>query len=113
MEGINFVRLKGLLKWPKPGKTEGGYSRFTARVAVPVTYEKAGETHEIEISHNISAWGPTAEALGELTAETPIEVVGHINTRSYDGRCKHCGETDKKYWTEVQVETFVVCFDEM
>ena len=113
MEGINFVRLKGILKWPKPGKTQGGYPRFTGRVAVPLVYEKNGEKVETEISHNVSAWGPTAEGLGELADGTPVEVVGHINTRSYDGRCKHCDGTDKKYWTEVQVETFVVCVDDL
>lgn len=113
MEGINFVKLKGFLSNPKPATTANGYSRFTARVAVPVVYEKAGETHEIMISHNICAWGATAEGLGELAVDTPIEVTGHINTRSYKGRCKSCSAEEKKYWTEVQVNNFVVCFDDM
>lgn len=113
MEGINFVKLKGFMRWPKPATTANGYPRFTARIGVPVVYQKDGEQHEIVINHNIAAWGPTAEGLGELAEGTPIEVTGHINTRSYSGNCKNCDAPEKKYWTEVQVDNFVVCVDEM
>jgi single-stranded DNA-binding protein len=113
MNGENFVRLRGFLAYPKLSTTTNGFPRFEGKIAVPTTYkDKAGEMKNTKLYYKLSAWGDVAEALGNMLAETPLEIVGHINERSYDGKCKHCGESEKKYWTDVQVDTFSVTMDE-
>ena len=108
MKGLNSVKMAGFLMYPKLTTTASGYPKFTGRISIPITYQREGEEIESRAFQNISAFGPVAEGLGELMQDTPIQIDGVINTRSYDGRCKHCGETDKKYWTEVQVHNFIV-----
>lgn len=111
MEGLNYVRMRGFLRRPKAGFTPTGYSKFSASLAVPVTYKKGGEEVSSLIYHNVSAWGDTAEALAELAEETPLEIEGHINSRSYDSPCKSCGAVEKKYWVEIQIGNFTIVFD--
>lgn len=107
-EGVNSVRMSGYLKYPKLTTTANGYPKFTGKIAIPISYERAGEKVDTQVYHNIIGWGPVAEGLGEMLAETPIEIDGALNTRKYDGRCKHCKGTDTKYWTEVQVNNFII-----
>ena len=108
MKGVNSVKMSGFLIYPKLTTTASGYPKFTGRISIPVTYNRGGEEVESKVFHNICAFGPAAEGLGELMQETPIQIDGVINTRAYDGKCKHCGQADKKYWTEVQVHNFIV-----
>ena len=113
LKGENFVRLRGFLAYPKLTVTQNGYNKFDGKVGVPLTYKnKAGETIDTKMFYKISAWGDLAEALGEMMSETPIEIVGHINERSYDGKCTKCGEVHKKYWTDIQVDTFNIIMDD-
>lgn len=109
MSGENFVRLRGFLAYPKLTQTSTGKHKFDGKIAVPITYKnKQGETINSRISYKISAWGDVAEALGEMAADTPITIVGHLNERAYDAKCEHCGGTIKRYWTDVQVQTFTL-----
>lgn len=108
MKGMNSVRMRGYLSWPKLSVTGKGYPKFTAKIAVPITYQSGGEDRESKVFHNICAWGPAAEALGDMLDNTPIEIEGILNTRSYDSPCKGCGVTSKKYWTEIQVNNFII-----
>ena len=108
MRGLNSVKMAGFLAYPKLSTTLSGHPKFTGRIAIPVTFKRGEEEVSTKIYHNISAYGPAAEGLGELIADTPIQIDGFINTRSYEGKCKNCGSTEKKYWTEVQVNNFIV-----
>lgn len=108
MKGMNSVRLRGYLAWPKPGMTAKGFPSFKAKIAVPVVYSSGGEQRETKVYHNICAWGNTAEALGEMFEGTPVEIEGTLNSRSYTSSCPDCGSEVKKYWTEVQVNNVII-----
>jgi len=108
MTGKNEVRMRGFLAWPKPGVTAKGFPKFNGKIAIPVVYKTGGEEKETKIYHNICAWGNTAEALGEMLEGTPIEIEGTLNSRGYDSSCASCGSGVKKYWTEVQVNNFII-----
>lgn len=49
-----------------------------------------------------------AEALEEVPNGTFVEIHGHIEERSYEGQCRHCGGYDRKFWTDVQVDYFKI-----
>ena len=103
MEGENFVILKGKISYPSL-KTVGvnNTSLFKASVGVPMN--DPGKFQYVKVA----AWRSVAESLGELPQGTFIKAHGHIEERSYDGKCKHCGGYDKKFWTEVIIDSFTV-----
>lgn len=111
MKGLNSVKMRGYLMYPKLSVTVNGTARFNGKVSIPVVYTSGGEEKESKVYYNLCAWGAIAEALGELLQGTPIEIDGHLNTRSYEGACKSCGSPDKKYWTEVQVNNFTIVME--
>jgi hypothetical protein len=103
MEGENFVTLVGKLMYPSLKNVgEKNTSLLNAKLAIPTS--NGGEKNQYV---KISAWGSTALNLGSIAENTFIKIHGHIEERSYDGRCKHCGGTDKRYWTSVVVDQFV------
>ena len=102
MIGENFVSLTGKIEYPKL-KTVGVNNNklLNGRLAIPT---ERGNNQYIKIA----AWGTTAEALAEVGKDLFVKVHGHIEERSYDGKCRHCGGFEKKYWTNVVVDNFVV-----
>ena len=102
MEGENFVSLKGTIQWPE-FKTVGQNDTplFKGKLAIPFGEDKSQFL-------KIAAWKNIAEALSVLPKDSYIHIHGHIEERSYDGACKHCKGIEKKYWTEVIVDNFVV-----
>jgi len=112
MIGENSVKMSGYLLSPSLTTTANGYPKFKARIAIPITYKRNGEEVQGNAYHNICAWGPIAEGLGEMLENTPLIIVGSINTRTYDGRCRSCNGTEKKYWTEIQVDNFSILVEE-
>lgn len=102
MIGENFVSLTGKITYPNL-KTVGmnNNSLLNAKLAIPTGN---GKNQYIKIA----AWGPTAEALAELSEETFIKLHGHIEERSYDGKCRHCKGYSKTYWTNVVVDNFII-----
>jgi len=100
MEGENFVRLKGKITNPSI-KMVGDYnsSLFKANLAIPAV---GSDGHQYIKIASFSC----AEELGELPNGSFIEVHGHIEERTYNGKCRHCGGYDRKFWTEVQVDYF-------
>lgn len=99
--GENFVSLKGTIQWPE-FKNVGANNTplFKGKLAIPIN-DKAQYV-------KIAAWNGIAEALKDVNKDATIHIHGHIEERSYDGTCKHCKGQDKKYWTEVIVDNFVV-----
>lgn len=107
MEGRNFVELQGKIMWPTI-KTVGNnnYKLFKSKLAIPIE-GRDGKFQYLKIA----AWQATAEALADLTDETFIKLHGHIEERSYEGKCKSCDTSEKKYWTEVVVDNFIIVQD--
>ena len=102
VKGENFVRLKGKIKNPDVSRVgEHSSILFKASLAIPDVRKRGYQYVKI-------ASFSCAEALGELPEGTFIEAHGHIEERSYQGKCRHCGGFDKKYWTEVQIDYFKV-----
>lgn len=108
MEGLNSVRMKGLLVYPKLTTTANGFPKFNGKIMVPIKFKSGDQEKDGKTYHNVCAWGAVAEALGEMLENTPIEIDGTLNSRSYDSTCKGCGAPEKKYWTEVQINNFVI-----
>ncbi len=103
MEGENFVSLVGKLTWPE-FKTVGEKSNklFKAKLAIPIA-NSPGKSQYLKVA----GWNVMAEALNTVPKDKFVKVHGHIEERSYDGKCKHCGGADRKYWTEVVIDNFV------
>jgi len=100
MKGVNFVELIGKIVWPSLKTVGDGYKLFKGKIAIP---------HDDKFQYlKVAAWHNTAESLGELPEHTFVKIHGHIEERSYDGKCKQCGGFEKKYWTEVLIDNFVV-----
>lgn len=107
MIGENFVSLTGKIE--KPYLKQVGVnntSLFNGTMVIPT--QTPGKNQYIKLS----AWTNVAESLAEVASNMFVKIHGHIEERSYDGKCKHCGGFDKKYWTSVVVDNFVVLEEE-
>lgn len=103
MVGENYVILQGKIE--RPSLKQVGVNNtnlFNGTLNIPTQTE--GKSQYIKIA----GWGATAAALAEVPGNAFIRLQGHIEERSYDGKCRHCGGFDKKYWTNVVVDTFVI-----
>jgi single-stranded DNA-binding protein len=102
MIGENFVVLTGTITYPNL-KTVGvnNTSLLNAKLAVPTD---KGRSQYVKIA----AWNTTAEALAEIPKNMFVKIHGHIEERSYDGKCRHCSGYSKVYWTNVVVDNFIV-----
>jgi single-stranded DNA-binding protein len=107
MVGENFVSLVGKIERPN-FKTVGQHnsSLFKANLAIPT--QNDNDFQYIKIV----AWGTLADGLTEVSSGVFIKVHGHIEENSYNGKCRHCGGFDKKYWTNVVVDNFIIMEDE-
>jgi hypothetical protein len=102
MIGENFVSLTGFIKNPTLKQVGVNNSTlFNAQIAIP---NKNGKNQYLKIT----AWGAVAEALNDVPKECFVKIHGHIEERSYDGTCRHCGGFDKKYWTSIVVSNFII-----
>ena len=101
MDGENFVSLKGLVRQSNL-KTVGDHNSllFKGKLAIPI--------NDKEQYIKIAAWNTIAEGLSELPKNSFIHIHGHIEESSYDGKCRYCNATEKKYWTEVLVDNFII-----
>lgn len=101
MEGENFVSLKGkVLNLNLKIVGDFNSKLVNGKISIPIN----GKAQYIKIS----AWGDIAEELSILPKNNFVKIHGHIEERSYDGNCRHCNGLEKKYWTEVVVDNFVV-----
>ena len=99
MDGKNFVILQGSIAWPELRTVgERNSKLFKGKLAIPI-----GEKKQYI---KIAAWDNIAEALAEVGENVFVEIHGHIEERSYNGKCKSCSAPEKKYWTEVVVDNF-------
>lgn len=107
MEGENFVSLVGKIVWPE-FKTVGEKSSklFKSKIAIPI----ANVPDKFQYI-KVAGWNAMAEALNEVGKDQFVKIHGHIEERSYGGKCKHCGGADRKYWTEVVIDNFIVMED--
>jgi hypothetical protein len=102
MEGENFVSLTGRVMYPTLKQVgEKNTSLFNGKLAIP-TSNGSGKDQYVKIS----AWAAVAESISTVKDDQFVRIHGHIEERSYDGKCKHCGGADKKFWTSVVVDRF-------
>jgi hypothetical protein len=109
MEGTNFVELKGKVIYPSFKTVGSGHRLFKGKLAIPIK----GDANNNRFQYiKIAAWNELAELMNNLPQDAFVKVHGHIEERSYDGKCKQCGAAEKKYWTEVLVDNFVAVKEE-
>ena len=101
MTGENYVLLAGKLVRPFTKNFASGSKKLSGRLEIPTENGKA-------YSLKIAAWNEVAEGLSNIAEGTFIQVEGRLDESSYDGTCKSCGTAEKKYWSEVVIEDFIV-----
>ena len=106
MVGENFVILVGKITKANARELDNGNHMFKARLAIPDNDEEAQYENFQYIK--VGAWGTLAEDLGALPEGTYIRMHGHIEESSYDGECRHCKSPEKKYWTEVIIDNYIL-----
>ena len=102
MVGENFVILVGKITYPNFKELDNNNYMFKAKLAIP---SPDGEGYQYV---KIGAWGGLAEDLGILSEGTYVRIHGHIEESSYKAECKQCKWPEKKFWTEVMVDNFVI-----
>lgn len=103
MIGENFVSLVGKIE--RPSLKQVGVNNtdlFNGTLNIPTKIE--GKSQYIKLS----AWSAVATAMADVPSNAFVKIHGHIEERSYDGKCRHCGGFDKKYWTSVVVDNFII-----
>lgn len=107
MLGKNFVTLMGTISRPQ-FKVVGQFntSLFKGSLAIPTAN---GKNQYVKVA----AWSEIADALKDVDPNAFVEVQGHIEESSYEGKCKHCNGPDKRYWTEVVIDNFRVVESEV
>jgi single-stranded DNA-binding protein len=101
MNGENFVSLKGTIQWPELKRVgQNNTPLFKGKLVIPIE-DKAQYL-------KIAAWNQIAEGLHSIPEGRWVHIHGHVEERSYDGKCKHCQNAEKKYWTEVVVDQFQI-----
>ena len=110
VEVKNYVELQGLLQRPSFSGADASYQRFKASLSLPFSFKEKA-TGEMKVGNNyfnIIAWGEVATALSEVPEGSLVCVRGVLQIRAYDGNCKFCSSPDKRYWTEISVESYSV-----
>jgi len=106
MLGENFVTLVGRITRPNFKRVgQNNTPLFKGSVAIPTS---TGGNQYIKIA----AWGTIAEALIDTDSKSMIKIHGHIEESSYEGKCRYCQKPERKYWTEVIVDNFMLVSDE-
>jgi hypothetical protein len=103
MNGENFVTLVGKMVNTNMRTFESGSRLFKAKMAIPIP-----NLDNMNQYIKIAAWGQLADDLNDVDKETFVKAHGHIEERSYDGKCRSCNNKEKKYWTEVVIDNFVI-----
>lgn len=103
VNGENYVKLVGKIVYPDLKEIGDNNFLFKGKISIPTQDE-----HQRFQYIKIAAWGNLAEALGKVSSQSFVSVLGHIEERSYNATCRHCGGPDKKFWTEVRVDNFVI-----
>lgn len=102
--GENYVKLVGTVVYPSLKEVGNRSALFKGKIRIPIH----GSFQYVKIA----AWGSLAEALNEVPSKEVVSVLGHIEERSYSSTCRHCGGPDKKFWTEVVVDNFIIINNE-
>ncbi len=95
-EGINSVELQGEICWPELKYTNSGKALFKAKLRIPTTDQRSGESRESYL--RITAWEDFAEFLHGLESRSRVRVSGRVQERSFTNR-----EGKKQNITEIIV----------
>lgn len=106
VKGENYVKLIGKVVYPSLKKFGDNNFLFKGKIRIPTQDEKEHFQYV-----KVAAWGSLAEALEMVSPKADVCILGHIEERSYNTTCRHCGGPDKKFWTEVMVDSFVTIDD--
>jgi hypothetical protein len=107
-QGENFVNLKGVIG--KPFFKKVGASASVSLFKSPLSVSIDGNSKK-SVEINIMAWSEVAEGLNAAGEGTAVHIHGHIEEKSYDAKCAHCGADEKRYTTEFVVDNFAVVDD--
>lgn len=107
-QGENFVNFKGVLGKPflKKVGASSGVSMLKSQLRINI----AGNSKKSQ-ELGIMAWGTVADGLKDAGEGALVHIHGHIEEKSYDGKCKHCGADEKRYITEFVVDNFALADD--
>jgi single-stranded DNA-binding protein len=108
MKGINDVTLQGQVVRPNYKLTTGNYPMFRCRIAVPLKH-KFPNGDEIEKNNHINlvAWGDMADSMKNLKQGQAIKVIGNLQQRKFDSKCRLCDGPQTVWFTDVLVNNFL------
>jgi len=106
IKGENYVKLIGKIVYPSLKKFGDNNFLFKGKIRIP-TQDGKERFQYIKVG----AWGSLAEALGAVSPQASVCILGHVEERSYQSVCRHCGGPDKKFWTEIMVDNFIIIDD--
>lgn len=101
---INLVQVCGrLTRTPEPRTTQGGIIVLSFSVATNRTWkDKQGQKQEETEFHNVTAFGRTAEVIGEYFKRgDEIYIIGRLKTSSWEAK-----DGGKRYKTDIIAERF-------
>ena len=102
MVGKNLIVLIGYITKPNLLEYDEGQFLFTATLSIPTD-----ESERLKQKIKITSF-ECAEQLASIADDVPVRVEGHFETKPYTHMCTHCGNTERRYWTTIMVDNFVV-----
>lgn len=103
ISGDNFVKLIGIVKYKKVTSYDNGSTSFKCSLAIP-SPNNDGQYQYVKVS----SWIKEDDDLNIVPNGTWLKIMGHIEEKSYDSNCKYCNGPDKKYWTDVVIDNYII-----
>lgn len=101
--GENFVKLVGIVKYKKATTYDNGNTLFKCSLALP--NPDGDGTYQYM---KVSSWVNEDDDLCNVKDGTWLKVMGHIEEKSYDSKCRYCNGPQKSYWTDVVIDNYVI-----
>ena len=99
--GFLKVSMQGYVKNVDVRTTQAGKKFVKGKFIIPMEAYN-GDVYEKAV--NVSAWEEVADVVEALREDIEVTAEGSLRTSSYDGKCPHCGDVVKNYWTEVVID---------
>ena len=98
--GFLKVTMQGFVSEAVSKTAQNGNKFVKGKFTIPMTAYN-GDSYEKVM--NITAWEEVADVLEQIPNDMEIVVTGSLRTTSYDGKCPHCNEPVKNYWTDIVI----------
>ncbi len=99
--GFLKVTMQGFIGNVESRMTQNGKKLVKGKFVIPMEAYN-GDVYDKTV--NITAWEDMGDIVEQIPKDMEITVTGSLRTSSYDGKCPHCSEPVKNYWTEIVID---------